>query len=69
MRPEDLATDRRNVRYLPYAFSERGAIMAAKSLTSARAVKMSVFGIRAFVKMRTALSDNREVSANWPRWS
>jgi phage regulator Rha-like protein len=46
-------------RYLPYAFTEHGAIMAANVLNSPRAVQMSVFVVRAFLKMRAALSDTR----------
>ena len=42
-------------RYRPYAFTEHGALMAANILNSARAVQMSIFVIRAFVKMREAL--------------
>jgi hypothetical protein len=42
-------------RYLPYAFTEHGAIMAATVLNSPRAVEMSVFVVRAFVKMREQL--------------
>lgn len=44
-------------RYLPFAFTEHGAIMAATVLNSPRAVQMSVFVVRAFVAMREALSD------------
>ena len=44
-------------RYLPFAFTEHGAIMAATVLNSPRAVQMSVFVVRAFVRMREALSD------------
>ena len=47
-------------RYLPYAFTEHGAIMAANVLSSPRAVQMSVFVVRAFVKMRAALSETRD---------
>ncbi len=36
-------------RYLPYAFTENGAIMAANVLNSPEAVRMSVFVVRAFV--------------------
>ena len=43
-------------RTLPYAFTEHGAIMAANVLNSPHAVQMSVFVVRAFLKMR-ALSD------------
>lgn len=49
-------------RYLPYAFTEHGAIMAANILNSPRAVQMSVFVVRAFVKMRAVLSDTRELA-------
>jgi phage regulator Rha-like protein len=44
-----------NVKYLPYAFTEYGALMAANILNSARAVQMSIFVVRAFAKMREAL--------------
>ena len=44
-----------NIKYLPYAFTEHGAIMAASVLNSPRAVEMSVFVVRAFVKMREQL--------------
>ncbi|HRZ46488.1 MAG TPA: ORF6N domain-containing protein [Candidatus Paceibacterota bacterium] len=49
-------------RYLPYAFTEHGAIMAANVLNSPRAVDMSVFVVRAFVKMRSALAGTRELA-------
>ena len=39
-------------RYLPYAFTEHGAIMAANVLSSRRAVEMSIHVIRAFVTLR-----------------
>jgi len=42
-------------RKLPRVFTEHGAIMAATILNSERAVAMSVFIVRAFVKMRTEL--------------
>lgn len=48
-------------RYAPYAFTEHGAIMAANVLNSPSAVQMSVFVVRAFVRMRGALADNREL--------
>ena len=49
-------------RYLPYAFTEHGAIMAATILNSPRAVEMSVYVVRAFVKLREVLSSNRELA-------
>lgn len=47
---------------LPRAFTEHGAIMAANVLKSSQAIQMSVFVIRAFVKMRAALNDTRELA-------
>jgi hypothetical protein len=46
----------------PYAFTEHGAIMAANVLNSPRAVQMSVFVVRAFLKMRALLSDKKELA-------
>jgi hypothetical protein len=42
-------------RKLPWAFTEHGSIMAANVLNSPRAVHMSVFVVRAFLKMRKLL--------------
>lgn len=42
-------------RYPPYAFTEHGAIMAANVLRSRKAEEMSVFVVRAFVKLRQEL--------------
>ena len=48
-------------RYLPYAFTEHGAIMAATVLNSKRAIEMSIFVVRAFVGMRQTLALNQHV--------
>ena len=40
----------------PYAFTEHGAVMAANILNSDRAVQMSIFVVRAFIKMRQTLA-------------
>jgi hypothetical protein len=50
-----------NIKYLPHAFTEHGAIMAATVLNSPEAVKMSLFVVRAFVKMREQLAANAEI--------
>jgi len=52
----------KNVKHLPFAFTEHGAIMAANILNSPQAVQMSVFVVRAFVKMRSLLTDTRELA-------
>ncbi|MEO6971737.1 MAG: ORF6N domain-containing protein [Chthoniobacterales bacterium] len=49
-------------KYRPYAFTEHGALQAANILNSPRAVQMSVFVIRAFVKMRETLLGTRELT-------
>jgi phage regulator Rha-like protein len=49
-------------RYAPYAFTEHGAIMAATVLNSERAVEMSVFVVRAFVRLREVLSTNQQLA-------
>jgi phage regulator Rha-like protein len=49
-------------RYAPYAFTEHGAIMAATVLNSERAVQMSVFVVRAFVRLREMLATNRRLA-------
>ena len=48
-------------RYLPNAFTEHGAIMAATVLNSKRAIEMSIFVVRAFVRMRETLLVNQNV--------
>ncbi len=50
-------------RYPPYAFAEHGAIMAATVLNSKRAIEMSVFVVRAFVRMREMMVKNRQLAA------
>lgn len=51
-----------NIKFAPFAFTEHGALMAANTLNSPQAVQMSVFVIRAFVKMRGLLTDTRELA-------
>jgi hypothetical protein len=48
-------------KYRPRAFTEHGALQAANILNSANAVHMSVFVIRAFVKMREQLATNAAI--------
>jgi hypothetical protein len=51
-----------NVKYMPMAFTEHGAIMAATILNSPRAEQMSVYVVRAFVKLRESLVAHSEVT-------
>lgn len=48
-------------RKLPYVFTEHGAVMAANVLSSERAIAMSVYVVRAFVKLREVLASTDEL--------
>jgi hypothetical protein len=52
----------RNPRYLPYVFTEHGALMAASVLNTTRAVEMSLFVVRAFVKLREMVTTHRALA-------
>jgi len=55
----------KNLKYakaLPNAFTEHGAIMVASVLNTERAVQISVFVVRAFVKLREMLSTRKELA-------
>ena len=49
-------------RYLPYAFTEHGAIMAANVLNSERAIEASVYVVRAFVRLRALIASNKDLA-------
>ena len=49
-------------RYLPFAFTEHGALMLASILQSPTAVKASIYVVRAFVKLREILSTHKELA-------
>ena len=51
----------RGRRYLPWAFTEHGALMAANVLRSDRAVQMSIFVVRAFVRLREQVAANTAI--------
>jgi hypothetical protein len=50
-----------HLKYLPYAFTEHGALMAANVLNSPKAVSMSVFIVRAFIQQRELLAANSAI--------
>lgn len=50
-------------RYLPYVFTEHGATMAATVLNSRQAIEMSLFVVRAFIRLRQMLATNRQLAA------
>jgi hypothetical protein len=51
----------RHQKFAPRAFTEHGALMAANLLKSARAAEMSVYVIRAFVRMRAEAGRNQDL--------
>jgi hypothetical protein len=55
-------SERGGRRSLPNAFTEHGAIMAASILNSPKAIEMSVYVVRAFVRLRDLLSSNKELA-------
>jgi ORF6N domain len=50
-----------NIKYLPYVFTEHGAIMAANVLNSRHAMRMSVFVVRAFIRLRHTVAFQKEI--------
>ncbi|HBH00946.1 MAG TPA: ORF6N domain-containing protein [Gemmatimonadaceae bacterium] len=51
-----------NIKYAPLAFTEHGAVMAATVLNSPRAVQMSIFVVRAFLRLRAWVAGQAELS-------
>ena len=62
LRSQIATSNRGGRRYLPMAFTEHGAIMAASVLNSDRAVEMSVYVVRAFVQLRELLSSHKALA-------
>ena len=58
---------RMGLRRSPFAFTEHGALMAATVLSSARAVEMSVYVVRAFVQLREVLATHKDLAAKLAR--
>ena len=48
-------------KFLPYVFTEHGAMMLASVLNSKRAVKMSIFVVRAFNKLRELAVTHKDI--------
>jgi phage regulator Rha-like protein len=49
-------------KYLPYAFTEHGALMAASVLNTPRAVEVSLYVVRAFVKLRELIASHKDLA-------
>ena len=57
-----VTASKRNIRFLPYVFTEHGVVMAASVLNSPRAVEVSVFVVRAFVKLRQLVLAHKDLA-------
>ena len=51
----------RGSTYRPWAFTEHGALMAANVIRSERAVQMSIYVIRAFIRLRERAASNLSI--------
>ena len=49
----------RDPRFRPWAFTEHGTVMVASVLNSERAVRVSIYVVRAFVKLREMLDSHK----------
>jgi hypothetical protein len=49
-------------KFLPFAFSEHGALMLASVLNSDEAINASIFVVRAFIKLREFLELNKDLA-------
>jgi hypothetical protein len=58
LRSQNVTSTRGGRRYLPWVFTEHGAIMLASVLNSDVAIQASVRVVRAFVKLREMVSGN-----------
>ena len=69
----EVVTERDHLRQLrfsptlPWVFTEHGAVMAASVLNSPRAVEMSVFVVRVFVRLRRLAITHKELAARLAR--
>jgi hypothetical protein len=58
-----MTSARRPAAYLPWAFTEHGALMAANVLNSPHAVQMSIVVVRAFFALRRMILDHKVLSS------
>lgn len=62
IRSQNATASKRNIRFLPYAFTEHGAVMVATILNSPIAVAASIQVVRAFVRMRSIIATHQELA-------
>ncbi len=64
MRSQVVTVSKRNVRYLPYAFTEQGVAMLSTVLNSEWAIEVNIAIMRAFVRLREILSTHKDLAAH-----
>jgi hypothetical protein len=52
----------KNIKYLPYAFTEQGVAMLSSVLRNQRAVQVNIEIMRAFVRLRQMLQQNADLA-------
>jgi hypothetical protein len=62
MRSQNVTACKRNIRHVPVAFTEHGALMLGNVLNSKTAMEASVRVVRTFVLMREHLAANKELA-------
>ena len=62
MRSQIVIASRRNIRALPYAFTEQGVAMLSSVLRSTRAVEVNIAIMRTFVQLRRLMDSNRDLA-------
>jgi len=53
----------KNVKYLPYAFTEHGILMLSSVLNSERAIQVNIAIMRAFIRLKQVLATHKELAA------
>jgi phage regulator Rha-like protein len=53
----------KNIKYLPYVFTEQGVAMLSSVLSSERAIQVNILIVRAFTKLREILLTHKDLAA------
>src|SRR5207249_1248605 len=67
MRSQFVTASKRNIRHLPFAFTEHGVAMLSSVLKSERAIRINIAIIKAFIKLRHALTVHKDLTVKVER--
>lgn len=67
MRSRSVTASRRNLRYLPFAFTEQGIAMLSGVLNSERAIDVNIAVMRAFIRLRVLVASHKDLAARLAR--